>query len=114
MINISQLVVSWKFRSLEKNAAMWQEMITGSEQGIKTCLRAKMDPKNANGALRDPVLYRCKPEPHVQFDIFLFIRSCNCSVDVCLTCFISVGPVLSIRSTQRMTLPARSLIALKE
>ncbi len=45
---------------------MWNEMINGTEAGIKTCLRAKMDPKNVNGALRDPVIYRCKPEPHVQ------------------------------------------------
>ncbi len=40
-------------------------MIKGSEEGQRWCIRAKIDMKALNGAMRDPTLYRCKPEPHV-------------------------------------------------
>ncbi|EME30810.1 glutamyl-tRNA synthetase [Galdieria sulphuraria] len=43
----------------ETNMKLWNEMKLGSEQGIKCCLRAKIDMKSKNGALRDPILYRC-------------------------------------------------------
>ncbi len=59
---------------------MWEEMKAGSAAGIKTCLRVKLDYKNVNGALRDPVIYRCKPEEHIrysfhyqQFELFKFV-----------------------------------------
>lgn len=44
--------------------SMWGEMVAGTEYGKKCCVRAKMDMSSDNGALRDPAMYRCKPEPH--------------------------------------------------
>ena len=50
--------------SVEKNLKMWEEMKKGSEAGTKCAVRAKMDMKSNNGCMRDPTIYRCKPEPH--------------------------------------------------
>ena len=50
--------------SVEKNMKMWQEMKQGTEAGTKCAVRAKIDMKSANGCMRDPTIYRCKPEPH--------------------------------------------------
>ncbi|XP_043238760.1 bifunctional glutamate/proline--tRNA ligase-like [Amphibalanus amphitrite] len=52
--------------SVEKNLQMWQEMLAGSEAGQRCCVRAKIDMKSPNGCMRDPTIYRCKPEPHVR------------------------------------------------
>jgi bifunctional glutamyl/prolyl-tRNA synthetase len=51
-------------KGVEKNMEMWREMIKGSEIGQKCCIRAKIDMKSNNGTMRDPTLYRCKPEIH--------------------------------------------------
>lgn len=45
---------------------MWEEMKKASEFGQKCALRAKIDHESDNGCLRDPTMYRCKPEAHVQ------------------------------------------------
>ncbi|KAG7207935.1 hypothetical protein KM043_009523 [Ampulex compressa] len=50
--------------SVEKNLALWYEMQQGTEKGQECCVRAKIDYQSANGCLRDPTIYRCKPEPH--------------------------------------------------
>lgn len=50
--------------SVEKNLQMWKEMLNGSAIGQQYCVRAKIDMKSDNGALRDPTIYRCKPQPH--------------------------------------------------
>lgn len=50
--------------SVDKNLAMWREMIAGSELGQRYCLRAKIDMKSDNGAMRDPTIYRCKLQEH--------------------------------------------------
>ncbi|EDW14211.1 bifunctional glutamate/proline--tRNA ligase [Drosophila mojavensis] len=50
--------------SVEKNLAMWQEMVQGTEAGQKCCVRAKIDMSSPNGCMRDPTIYRCKNEPH--------------------------------------------------
>lgn len=50
--------------SIEDNLKRWEEMLTGSEEGQKWFLRAKMDHTSPNGALRDPAIYRCINKPH--------------------------------------------------
>ncbi|TNN13215.1 Bifunctional glutamate/proline--tRNA ligase [Schistosoma japonicum] len=52
--------------SIEKNLAWWEEMKKGTQQGLRCCVRAKIDMSSNNGALRDPTIYRCKVEPHVR------------------------------------------------
>lgn len=49
---------------VEENLALWKEMIVGSERGIQCCVRGKLDMQDPNKALRDPVYYRCNPDPH--------------------------------------------------
>ncbi|CAG9565341.1 unnamed protein product [Danaus chrysippus] len=53
-----------KSNSVEKNLQLWEEMKKGSDIGIQNCVRAIIDMQSANGCLRDPTIYRCKPEPH--------------------------------------------------
>ncbi|XP_047522026.1 bifunctional glutamate/proline--tRNA ligase isoform X4 [Pieris napi] len=50
--------------SVEKNLQLWEEMKKGSDIGIQNCVRAKIDMQSPNGCLRDPTIYRCKPEVH--------------------------------------------------
>ncbi|XP_076754438.1 glutamyl-prolyl-tRNA synthetase [Xylocopa sonorina] len=50
--------------SIEKNLELWNEMQQGTTRGQECCVRAKIDYESANGCLRDPTIYRCKPEPH--------------------------------------------------
>jgi len=50
--------------SVEDSLAHFEEMKSGSEEGTKWFIRAKMDMSSNNGAMRDPVIYRCNPQPH--------------------------------------------------
>ncbi|EKE40981.1 hypothetical protein ENUP19_0121G0223 [Entamoeba nuttalli] len=50
--------------TLEKNMKMWEEMKNGTEYGKKCVMRAKIDMKHKNKALRDPSLWRCIDAPH--------------------------------------------------
>ncbi|KAH7846897.1 hypothetical protein Vadar_019415 [Vaccinium darrowii] len=50
--------------STEENMKLWKEMIAGSERGLQCCLRGKLDMRDPNKSLRDPVYYRCNPVPH--------------------------------------------------
>ncbi|XP_039757718.1 bifunctional glutamate/proline--tRNA ligase isoform X4 [Pararge aegeria] len=50
--------------SVEKNLQLWGEMKKGSQIGVRNCVRAKIDMQSTNGCLRDPTIYRCKPEEH--------------------------------------------------
>lgn len=52
-------------RTVEENIKIFSEdMKNGTEEGLKNCLRAKIDYKAPNKALRDPVIYRCNLTPH--------------------------------------------------
>ncbi|KAF2163534.1 hypothetical protein M409DRAFT_68454 [Zasmidium cellare ATCC 36951] len=50
--------------SVADNLAHFEEMKKGTEEGKRWFIRAKLDMASNNGALRDPVIYRCNPEPH--------------------------------------------------
>lgn len=50
--------------SVEENLARFAEMTTGSGEGRRWCLRAKISYDDPNKAMRDPVIYRCNPQPH--------------------------------------------------
>ncbi|KAI9726072.1 MAG: hypothetical protein M1828_002080 [Chrysothrix sp. TS-e1954] len=46
------------------NLTHFASMRAGTPEGQKWYIRAKISPDDPNGALRDPVLYRCSPLPH--------------------------------------------------
>ncbi|CAG0920425.1 unnamed protein product [Notodromas monacha] len=50
--------------SVEKNLSLWEEMKKGSEIGVQCCVRLKIAMDSPNGCMRDPTIYRCKPQPH--------------------------------------------------
>ena len=50
--------------SVEENLSHFEEMKKGTEEGIEWCIRAKISVDNPNKAMRDPVIYRCNPQPH--------------------------------------------------
>ena len=52
--------------SVEENLAHLEEMKNITESGSKFCIRAKISVDNPNKAMRDPVIYRCNPTPHVR------------------------------------------------
>lgn len=51
-------------RTVEENLAVFKEMTEGTEEGLKNCVRAKIDYTALNKTLRDPVIYRCNLTPH--------------------------------------------------
>ncbi|XP_063973582.1 bifunctional glutamate/proline--tRNA ligase [Diachasmimorpha longicaudata] len=53
-----------RHNSVEKNLELWKEMQQGSQRGQECCVRAKIDYESVNGCMRDPTIYRCKPEHH--------------------------------------------------
>lgn len=55
-----------EFLGLEKNMSQWKEMKEGTALGQQCCVRAKIDMQSFNGCMRDPTIYRCKPEAHVR------------------------------------------------
>jgi len=46
-------------QGLEENLRLWEEMKAGTPEGLKCCMRAKIDMQAPNKAMRDPTLYRC-------------------------------------------------------
>ncbi|SPO32736.1 probable GUS1 - Glutamyl-tRNA synthetase [Ustilago trichophora] len=48
--------------SIEDSMTRFAEMSTGSAEGRKWCLRAKISFDDPNKAMRDPVIYRCNPD----------------------------------------------------
>ncbi|KAL7608286.1 hypothetical protein Lser_V15G14355 [Lactuca serriola] len=51
-------------QSVDENLKLWNEMVLGTEKGLKCCLRGKLDITDNNGSMRDPTYYRCNPIPH--------------------------------------------------
>lgn len=45
--------------SIEETLKHFAEMKTGSEEGLRWCLRARIAYDSPNGTMRDPVIYRC-------------------------------------------------------
>lgn len=50
--------------SIEDTLDRFEEMKSGSEEGRRWCLRARIAYDSPNGTLRDPVIYRCNLVPH--------------------------------------------------
>lgn len=50
--------------SIEKNLELWNEMLKGSTDGLKCCLRAKIDINHPVGCMRDPTIFRCSTIYH--------------------------------------------------
>ncbi|KAL9016666.1 MAG: hypothetical protein Q9185_005993 [Variospora sp. 1 TL-2023] len=50
--------------TVDENLARFEEMKKGNDEGVRWCVRAKMSVDNPNKAMRDPVIYRCNPQPH--------------------------------------------------
>ena len=50
--------------SVADNLARFEEMKRGSDERLRWCVRAKIDFAHNNGAMRDPVIYRCNLTPH--------------------------------------------------
>ncbi|RFU27068.1 hypothetical protein B7463_g9266, partial [Scytalidium lignicola] len=50
--------------SIEETLHWFAEMKSGSEEGRRWCLRARIAYDSPNGTLRDPVIYRCNATPH--------------------------------------------------
>ena len=53
-------------QAVTENVRLWGEMQKGSVEGQKCVIRLKMNPTDPNGVMRDPPIYRCKPEPHLR------------------------------------------------
>jgi glutamyl-tRNA synthetase len=51
-------------RSAEESLAVWKEMVAGSPEGQRHCMRFKINMQEPNKALRDPVAYRCNATTH--------------------------------------------------
>jgi len=51
-------------QSPEESLARLEEMKAGTEEGKKWFIRAKISFTDPNKAMRDPVIYRCSPQPH--------------------------------------------------
>ncbi|CCW61526.1 unnamed protein product [Phytomonas sp. EM1] len=52
--------------SVEENLRLWNEMCLATEEGLTTCLRAKISVTDPNKAMRDPVMFRVNLTPHVR------------------------------------------------
>lgn len=48
----------------EESLAHFKEMQAGTEEGKQWFIRAKISMSDPNKAMRDPVIYRCSPQPH--------------------------------------------------
>ncbi|EIE22615.1 glutamyl-tRNA synthetase, putative [Coccomyxa subellipsoidea C-169] len=63
-------------RSVDETLAVWKEMVQGTPEGRKNCIRFKIDMKENNAALRDPVAFRCNDTPHWRTGTKYKARTC--------------------------------------
>ncbi|KAF1809174.1 glutamyl-tRNA synthetase [Eremomyces bilateralis CBS 781.70] len=49
---------------IEETLRWFEEMKSGSDEGRRWCLRARIAYDSPNGTMRDPVIYRCNATPH--------------------------------------------------
>lgn len=61
---INRVDSACRSNTVERNLELWNEMIAGNEKGLECAARFRMDMQNDNGALRDPVAFRCNLTPH--------------------------------------------------
>eukprot|EP00768_Dysnectes_brevis_P005765 gnl/Dysnectes_brevis/429_a472_3377.p1 GENE.gnl/Dysnectes_brevis/429_a472_3377~~gnl/Dysnectes_brevis/429_a472_3377.p1 ORF type:complete len:697 (+),score=327.93 gnl/Dysnectes_brevis/429_a472_3377:31-2121(+) len=55
----------YRTATVEETTGRWQEMLSGSEEGKRWCLRVKIDMADPNKCMRDPVIFRVNTEhPH--------------------------------------------------
>ena len=69
----------YRTATIDENLRLWKEMQKGSEEGLKCCVRAKIDMQSNNGALRDPATFRCNLTPHHQTKEKYKVDCCGCS-----------------------------------
>ena len=50
--------------SVKDSLARFDQMKSGSEEGLRWCIRAKISVDDPNKAMRDPVIYRCNLQSH--------------------------------------------------
>jgi len=62
--SISIITIISRFTAVDDNLTLWEEMKLGTEKGQKYCVRAKIDYESTNRCMRDPTIYRWKPEHH--------------------------------------------------
>lgn len=60
------IATSYRDNSVEENMRLWEEMQKASDEGLQTCLRAKISVDDPNKAMRDPVIYRVNQTPHAR------------------------------------------------
>lgn len=61
---LNRLASKCRDSTVDDNLRHFAEMKAGGAEGVKWCIRAKIQFDSANGAMRDPVIYRCNPEAH--------------------------------------------------
>ncbi|CCW68170.1 unnamed protein product, partial [Phytomonas sp. Hart1] len=60
------IATAFRGNSIEENLRLWNEMCLATEEGLETCLRAKISVTDPNKAMRDPVMFRVNLTPHVR------------------------------------------------
>jgi glutamyl-tRNA synthetase len=92
-------------RPLAESLKRWEEMKKGTEEGLRCCVRAKINFESENKVMRDPVIFRCNLTRHHRTG-YVVVLSRFFVVLMCFCVFPRVAT--STRRTRRTTLRARS------
>lgn len=60
----ARLPSAYREAPVGESLRLFGEMLAGSEEGARCCVRAKMDFASDNGTLRDPTTFRTNATPH--------------------------------------------------